>query len=197
MAKDLCTVSKIQRLNPLDLLRDRAFPQGNILNFATEHPFEIDVMNRFMQTCITGVLPSKSIANTEPINQFALLNAWTREADPGQLLPIGDNPMNIPLTLNDRLYGILGGNANPTSLVFLQGSLNRKKEALFLGTKMFSERAIRKIVKQVETGELWRASPKSKLLFPPDEALLEEFRQASHVHTSPEDPLARSLTPSG
>ena len=197
MAKDLCTVPRIERLNPLDLLRDRVFPNNDKMIFATEHIMEINVINRFMETCIDGILPSRSIANTKPINQFALQNAWNREADPGQLPTIGDNPRKSPLTLNDRIYGVLGSNNFPTPFAFLQGALNRKKQSLFEGKMMLGEDRIADIVKHIEREELWRPKNSDQTPVPSDEALLEQFRQVSRAHTSLKNRLARSLTPLG
>ncbi|MCJ1245495.1 hypothetical protein MMC30_002699 [Trapelia coarctata] len=108
-----------------------ALPPGPGTRPETEHPMDLVVIARFIETANSGRLQSGGNTITPRIADGFWLNTWIREQDSLNNLPnIGDGiSPNVP---NDRVFQGMGSNENRRDLLLTDRRINAVKGRIFV-----------------------------------------------------------------
>ncbi|KAK4442801.1 glycoside hydrolase [Podospora aff. communis PSN243] len=104
-----------------------------------EHIQEFNIIPCFIQTAVSGRLPSGALTKAPKLDPSRLWAVWHQAyPEDAGLAPIGvdlskfNKGWKVATTLNDRIFAILGSDEYRTGMTLLPGDLNLLKRTMFL-----------------------------------------------------------------
>ncbi|KAL2368872.1 hypothetical protein RJ035_003742 [Blastomyces gilchristii] len=149
MLKDVCGSTAVQYVKLSDL---------PMKGFHAEHLQEIQMVKRFLQTAVTGYLPSGAKMKSVTIDPQKLLDGWNKLYD--VTLPrigaiVSDKPdWTPPLTPNDRVFEIIGSYAYRTGMSILPRDMNYIKKNLVGGAQPMAISTFNTALRDVAKGDM-------------------------------------------
>ncbi|KAH8896915.1 hypothetical protein GQ53DRAFT_760996 [Thozetella sp. PMI_491] len=184
MLGDKCGSAAVEAVIPSDIMVGTKYP-----GFHTEHSFEKQIIKKFWETAVSGVLPSGAKTKASAIAVDALINLWMKDIPGASSLPLIGTSKVLRTTPNDQIFEAVGSTANRIGQFLVQENLNRVKGNLFSLVDPIGDTAWSKIKSGLVTGQL--TAEKSVLqIFA---AVPGSFNYFNHPLISPQALLARTL----